>query len=121
MANSNALGIFYITSCLFISFLTSEMNKMLFISQGLHLRELAWQVQNMYRVFKLAVFFPVNVSNEVIVSYLSLGKRGLFLFTVILPLYLVVMQSEMTRLVSSEMSFLRQNYNLDPKGHVALD
>lgn len=63
----------------------------------------------------------MNVSNEVIVSYLYLGKQGLFLLTVISPLYLVVMQSEMTRTVSSEIGFLRQNYNADPNGHVALD
>lgn len=63
----------------------------------------------------------MNVSNEVIVSYLYLGKQGLFLLTVISPLYLVVMQSEMTRTVSSEIGFLRQNYNSDPNGQVALD
>lgn len=66
-------------------------------------------------------FFPVNASNYVIVSCLSLGKHGLFLLAVTLPLYLVVMQSEMTRIVSSVISFLRQNYSSDPKGHVALD
>lgn len=63
----------------------------------------------------------MNVSNEVIVSCLSLGRRGLFLLAVIFPLYLVVMQSEMTRIVSSEMSFLRQNYSSDPKGDVSSD
>lgn len=63
----------------------------------------------------------MNVSNEVIISCLSLGKQGLFLLAVISSLYLVVMQSEMTRTVSNEIGFLRQDYNSDPKGHVALD
>lgn len=46
----------------------------------------------------------MNVSREVIVSSLSLGKQALFFLAGILSLYLVVMESldEMTRIVSSE-------------------
>jgi len=56
----------------------------------------------------MSIFFPVNMSCETIVSSLSLGKQGLFILAGIFSLCLVVMQAEMTRIVSSEVSFLRR-------------
>lgn len=54
IAKPNVLGIFYVSSSVHIIFLTLRKYKKqcFFISEGLCLKESAWQVENMYIVLK---------------------------------------------------------------------
>lgn len=109
MAKPNVSVIFYIAFSVCIIFLTlSKYKQNAFYFWRPLFKRISMTTWEYVYSFKISIFFPVNVSREVIVSSLSLGNRALFFLAGIFSIYLVVMQSEMTRIVSSEIRFLRR-------------